>query len=282
MIRWLYKRRAVVVWVEDVLTKEYLRVLWQDPKIAFAVAAGRDAVSSLTTDARSGSDARKNVFGIRDRDFGDTNFPDWKPDTCIFTLPRYEIENYLLDWDALAGCAGEGLRRSAAEIERRVKKRATALTWWASCKRALLDLRMELTGSFPADPTQDEITDRASALNYVLKTNDWHGHVCGLLTTNLANYSVANNLSKYHGEIKQTINAGDWPETFPGKPLLREARSYVRGAKGALTPEEADVDLAKAVANWQVDHKQQPADLMTLRDCVIKRTGLPTRSSRHP
>ena len=322
MLRSLYKRRAVVLWVEDELTKEYLRALWQkDPRIGFAVAAGREGVSALTTDARSGPDQRTNVFGVQDRDFGETNFPDWAdPGTVIFRLRRYEIENYLLDWDALAGCATQGLHRNADEIERRVKngaeelvwwaackrllcdlrvqvkarfptgptqmerrvkKRAEELGWWAACKRLLSDLRVQVTGSFPADPARDKITDHGSALDYILKTNGWHGHVCGLPETSLENNSIASNLSKYHKEIKQTINAGDWPETFPGKPLFRAARGYItnlrEGSKG-----EDDIDLAKAVADEQVRKGRQPPDLMALRDCLIKRTGLSIRSSRHP
>ncbi len=280
MLRSLYKRRAVVVWVEDELTKEYLRALWQkDPRIGFAVAGGRESVSALTTGARSGPDQRTNVFGVRDKDFGETNFPDWtNPHAYVFTIPRYEVENYLLDWDALANCAAEGLTRRASEIERRVKKRATALTWWVVCKRSLSDLRIELTRSFPPDPTQDEITDHTSALDYILETKDWHRHVCGLPRANLAENSIASNLSKYHNEIKQTINAGDWPQTFPGKPLFREARSYIRGSKGSLAPGEADIDLAEAVAEWQVSNDRRPSDLVALRECLLKRTGLAARS----
>jgi len=275
MLRSLYKRRAVIVWVEDELTKEYIRALWRDNRIGFAVAAGREGVSALTTDARSGPDRQTNVFGVRDRDFGETNFPDWaNPDTSVFRLPAYEIEDYLLDWDALAGCAAKRLRRNAAQIERRVKKRAEALTWWAACKRSLSDLHVELTGSFPPDPAQDEIPDRTSALDYILKTKDWHSHVCGLPRTDLAKNSIANNLSKYHKEIKQAIDAGQWVQHFPGKPLFREARSYARGQKGDLSPGEADIDLAKAVADWQVKNKQQPSDLTLLHNCVLKRAGI--------
>ncbi|HUT05033.1 MAG TPA: DUF4435 domain-containing protein [bacterium] len=276
MLKSLYKTRAVVVWVEDELTKEYLRTLWQkDPRIGFAVAAGREGVSSLTNDARSAPDQRTNVFGVRDRDFGETNFPDWtNADTFLFRLPAYEIENYLLDWDALAGCAGEELRRNAAEIERRVKKRAAALTWWAACKRALNQIHTELTSGFPADPTQEEMSCLTGALNYVLKTNNWHCRACGLANGPLDKSAISDSLTRYHSDNELALDNASWLTSFPGKRLYREARSYVRGASDDGTAVAADIDLAKAIANWQVDNKRPPSDLVTLRKCLLQRAGL--------
>ena len=280
MLRLLYKRRAVVVWVEDGLTKEYLSALWNDQRIGFAVAAGREGVSALTTDARSGPDQRTNVFGIRDRDFGETNFQHWKdPNTCLFTLSRFEIENYLLDWDALKDCAEAGLRRNSAGIARRVKRRAETLAWWAACKRSLSDVHIELTGSFPDDPTQDEITDHTSALDYILETDGWHKQVCGLPKTDLSKNSIAQRLTDYHNEMTQDVKSGDWVKTFPGKPLLREARSYIRSSKRTGSAAEADVDLARDIAKWQFpkpprNEDRRPADLVLLHDVLLQRAGL--------
>ena len=209
MLRSLYSTRKIVVWVEDELTKEYLSALWRDKRIGFAVAAGREGVSALTNDARSGSDQRTNVFGVRDKDFGETNFPDWtNPDTYLFILPRHEIENYLLDWDALKAYGDERLgtdarkqvKRDAREIERRVKKRAAKLTWWAACKKMLSELHAELASEFPRDPTQEEITCLVGALNYILKTNDWHRRVCNLPCGPLDANSISNSLTRYHDE----------------------------------------------------------------------------------
>ncbi|OQY60141.1 MAG: hypothetical protein B6245_02950 [Desulfobacteraceae bacterium 4572_88] len=55
------------------------------------------------------NDLQKNgyghVFGFTDRDFRKTNRTSWNnPDMLIYKPDHFEIENYLLEWEALAGC----------------------------------------------------------------------------------------------------------------------------------------------------------------------------------
>ncbi len=276
MLKRLYETRKIVVWVEDELTREYLRALWQDERISFAVAGGRDGVSQLTNTARSKPISHKNVFGIRDRDFGETNLENWgKTKTLIFKLPQYEIENYLLDWEALLNCRSQNLKRDASEIQHRVKKRAKKLIWWAACKRTLSSLHFDLTETFPKSPKQNEASDHAAALNYILTTKDWHSHICSLPGTSLTKSSISDALTKCHAKIKQIINDGKWPNLFPGKPLFREARSYVCGQRGQDSKGYADVDLARKIAEWQVKKNSPPSELIDLRNILLKRLNLP-------
>lgn len=95
-----YVSRGIVLWVEDDLTRTYLRALWQDPEIRFLVAGGSEAVVAAVRDARV--NAHANVFGVRDRDFMDSNHADWlvpHKQTEVFRPQRHEIERVCVEQD---------------------------------------------------------------------------------------------------------------------------------------------------------------------------------------
>ena len=126
----------IIVWVEDALTESYLNRLWDDNQIRILVAGSGPTVEAATTDARRAG--LKSVFGVRDRDFGRTNFGMWTDygkEIRVFRLPRHEMENYLLDWAALAGCTENRRGKKADDIETEVKKHAASLDWWLATKR---------------------------------------------------------------------------------------------------------------------------------------------------
>src|SRR5438093_2121566 len=94
-----------VLWVEDQASYEYLLVVWSDPQIRLLIGGGRDGVRGMVNQARS--ERHTHVFGLIDRDFDASNRGRWaSPATCpsVFRPEVHEIENYLLDADALAGC----------------------------------------------------------------------------------------------------------------------------------------------------------------------------------
>lgn len=102
-----FYRGAINLWVEDELTRDYLRKVWQeDPAIVFYVGGGNEGITAVLKEAELAG--LHNVFALIDRDFGITNRADWNNPAKTsrrFVGSVHEVENHLLDADALAGCA---------------------------------------------------------------------------------------------------------------------------------------------------------------------------------
>ena len=99
-------RGIINLWVEDELTREYLSAVWNDPTaVFFPIGGGNEGVGAVVKDAESAG--FPNVFGLIDRDFRPTtNRSHWSSPVKTFrtfVLPVHEIENDLLDPEALAG-----------------------------------------------------------------------------------------------------------------------------------------------------------------------------------
>jgi hypothetical protein len=266
----------IIVWVEESLAEVYLNGLWEDNEIRIMVAGCAETVRAVTEDARKGG--FKHVFGVRDKDFGTTNFDKWrkyKEKIDVFRLPRHEMENYLLDWPALAGCTENRRNKSAQEIEVEIKDVAASLAWWLATKWTLSDLSANLSKGFPREPGQMKIEDDKEALNYIL-TCGWYQYVCKLPKTSLTKAKIKSLLTKYHERVHRALSTKEWIEVFPGKELLRKARSFIGHPKRKGTKTDADIDLAKAIAEWQrpnpeKEEDRRPKDLMTLRNSLHQR-----------
>jgi hypothetical protein len=127
----LYKNRPITLWVEDGLTRAWLRGLWDDADIGLLVAGGNDAVAGAVRDARGAGHG--NVFGVRDRDFLATNRAAWLDPTkqpTVFVTEAHELENHLLDFDGLAALSPNHnrQRKTAAQLEAVVGRRARRAT----------------------------------------------------------------------------------------------------------------------------------------------------------
>lgn len=141
-----YGRAPIILWVEDRLTREYLGELWGNPTdVAFYVAGGESGVRSMVADATGGG--FRHVSGIVDREFRDSNIDRWpslREQGVACRLPRFEIENYLLDPEALAACASPRTPRTSGEIAMRIRTEAAGMVWWMACG----DVRSGMYGAF--------------------------------------------------------------------------------------------------------------------------------------
>ena len=109
-------RGIINLWVEDELTREYLSAVWNDPTaVFFLIGGGNEGVGAVVKDAESAGFA--NVFGLIDRDFRPTtNRSHWSSPVKTFrtfVLPVHEIENDLLDPEALVASRLNTLRRTS-------------------------------------------------------------------------------------------------------------------------------------------------------------------------
>src|SRR5271166_1167558 len=130
------------LWVEDSLTTEYLSTVWSDPDVRFLIGGGNEGVRAIVKDAEEAGFL--NVFGLTDRDFRPTNKSSWNDPAKTFrtfVLPVHEIENYLLDPDALSTSRLNNRSLSADDIEKRIEEAASRLCWWAACRDVLAELK---------------------------------------------------------------------------------------------------------------------------------------------
>ena len=48
----LYNRAPIMLWVEDTLTRDYLKEVWaNDPRVGFLIGGGKAAVRAIVEDA---------------------------------------------------------------------------------------------------------------------------------------------------------------------------------------------------------------------------------------
>jgi hypothetical protein len=168
-------RGKVNLWVEDALSRDYLKECWDgDPDIFFLTAGGKGSILAAVNDAHHRGYG--NVFGFRDRDFEPSNYGRWRntrKNPLCFVPTVHEVENYLLDAPALAGCVFNTGDRTPEAIAQRMRKEAGKLVWWMACRAVIAGLHDEFTQDFPEHPKCDAVTDHATASNYII-SQDWY------------------------------------------------------------------------------------------------------------
>lgn len=249
--------------VEDEYTRIYLRELWQDPSIGYVVANSKEAVGAVVDALRA--DGLDHVFGVRDRDFGPTNHSAWSAKTTrVFTLPAHEIENYSLDFDALAQIRLNSRRMPATDIKKLVYATASSMIWWMACRKLLSDLDFQILDGFPGHPTVSSISDKKDAENF-LSTNPWLSN----LSTRMSKFTLKELtalLESAYAEKLYELKKGHWVHSFSGKELLAQARNQLFVSSKGVTVQTTD--WALEVARW---HNQQgiPQHLQDLYDALM-------------
>ncbi len=268
----------MVLWVEDSLTREYLRAVWgSSAGIAFRLGGGNDGVRAIVKAFQE--EGHRNVFGRTDRDFRPSNRADWlNPAKTFrtFVLPVHEVENYLLDPRALHASRYQNRGLNAADIEARMDSRAAQLCWWAACRDVIAELKRRFREPFVPDPSQSVI-DGSSA----------HAHICGSdwfvkLGTEAGRSAadVHSLLAAAHGEARGRLADGTWRQEFAGKEVLRDVAGWIcdrtKIPRFPRPDSEFHADLAKGVAAWQVANGAVPPDLSVLRTALEARIARPS------
>lgn len=267
-------RGKINLWVEDVLTREYLKDIWEDdPDFFFLIAGGKENISAILKDAEE--QGYSNVFGYVDRDFGQSNRAGWTDMTkCArrFVSDLHEIENFLLDKDALAGCALNTESRSAPEIDDRLKARASELVWWMACRSVIIELRKDFREDFLEHPKCPDVCDLDSAEKYIT-SQGWFSGLKARADKVSATGEIRKCVTTAKGFMTNTIDDGSWRIHFSGKELFRHVRGWVYTKPPRLdaSKTELDLDVAKSVARWQVDNGSVPPELMDLRQAMRQR-----------
>jgi len=270
-----FYRGAINLWVEDQLTEVYLRKVWSDdPSVRFFVGGGNEGVAAVLKEAELAG--LGNVFAYIDRDFGITNQPDWNNSAKTshrFVSSVHEVENHLLDSDALAGCSLNTARRSAGDITARLQKHASHLAWWMAGRSVIAEVKKAFHQDFPEHPKCPPVVDQATAEAY-LAAIPWFEQMRDFAPS-LSAVNLNERLAVHHATVAGWINSGEWSKEFPGKELFRHIRGWVytkppQVASAALR----DADLGKAVGEWQAANHRVPQELAELLTALKTRTGV--------
>jgi hypothetical protein len=267
-------RRPMNLWVEDALTSEYLNEAWREPRILFLIAGSSESVKPVVTQARA--NGATNVFGLIDRDFEATNEPRWaNPDLRHFILRAHEMENYLLDAEAIAGCEVNNRERLAAEIQARMSQFAESLLYWMAANAVIKRIRQTCLNDFIVRPKQAELRSEGEILTYI-KSSPWYqgfpGRVSEISSTKIIQDWIDDEVAKLSEDLKN----GNWCRTFCGKEIFRNVRAFVYDPPVAPSVSSAthDIDLARSIARWQASNIRIPADLVALLKHIRTKVGV--------
>jgi hypothetical protein len=259
-------RQAINLWVEDSLTSEYLKDVWGISNLLCLISGSSDSVEPAVKDAQR--NGVTNVFGVVDRDFYETNYANWgNPEMRYFVLPVHELENYLIDPAALAGCDANNNNRTEAEIAARMRDRALKLLWWMACRHTMKRLRRICWDNFIPVPKASQVTDLRSACNHIIST-DWYS----TFPANVAQITNPAQVQTWVEDAAATYSADlgteAWRRSFAGKELFRHVRGYIYQPPQPANSSVYDTDVAKSVAKWQVDNGQIPPELNDLLTAI--------------
>jgi hypothetical protein len=260
------------------LTKEYLQRIWQpeDQLFQILIAGGLENISAVVHDLQE--NGYGNVFGFADRDFRESNRARWgnpSPQMLIYRPDRFEIENYLLDWNALAGC-DENIshrRRTQADIEQRAIQCANKMLCWMACRRVLSDFYDRLVSHFPAHPKPDRIKTLQDAENYIKNARNWWNDFPRHSTDIQDSNTLSNDLQTAYDGSEDDLSSDKWIANFPGKEIFRSVRGFLFNQAYAGA-EVMDTDLAKSVADWQINNNSVPSELIELKDSMRNRLNV--------
>ncbi len=271
-----YRPDRIHLWVEDSVTREYLGACWNDSDIVFHIAGGNQGVDAILKDAQD--QGFVTVFGFVDQDFGPTNRGDWRNPAKTFrrfVSGAHEVENYLLDTEALAGCNLNTDRRTPAQITQRFEQRAAELVWWTACRRVIKQLRAEFCQGFVTHPKCPDVTDLQTAQGWIV-TQDWFKQIKARANLVSTPGEIAQRLNVAYRDADTELKDGRWRTSFSGKELFRHARDYVYTKHPAPTASatDLDADVARSVAQWQVASNRVPAEVTELRMALRDRLGI--------
>lgn len=268
----LYSGPAIVLWVEDVLTRQYLSRVWgQPPEVRLLVAGNNDAVKAMVVAAGR---HYPHVFGVVDRDLGTTNRPDWgKPTKRVFRLPRHEIENYLLDPFDLVSCPIHNRNRTQADIGQQLQSLVSQQPAWLAYRRVIRDIERDLGHNQPGVPSCASVPTPDVAIHEIVGC-DW----ITTLSQRTVQWSdqavIAQNVQNRYAEYLASVSNGIWRDDFSGKEIFTPIRDFLYAPRPNAGPDH-DADFAAEVGSWQAANNRVPTDIADLLATLRTRVGLP-------
>lgn len=276
----------IPIFVEDPETAIYFESLF--PELAtqyyFDVASGFFGVASRLQSHKE-KHPESVAFGIRDRDYGQDESSKWKDvEQFNLSLRRFEIENYCLDWEALAHYSQERLsialkpetiRMFAVEYAHDIIYAVAynAMSWQSDsrfCKMLPSAVKiyakpysrlseLERTKTITTLQEAESLFDATDFSQFLING----GNVQTALTETRRQIALLSE--RYLADLGAMDDVWIW--TFPGKEILRAicAEFFNMGSDNQ--------SVIRFVAEWQ-SKAGVPSDLKELKDCIRRKSGL--------
>jgi len=268
----LYNHDPVCLWVEDEETRSYLNTVWGDGQIGILVAGGVENVRVAVHAARK--DGVDKVFGFRDRDFGVSNVDRWMPPGPmeVFVGDALEVESYLLDATAIAGCTVNTAGRTAHDIEAEMERLAGELVWWMSCRKTIASIRDDVVGDFLPHPKRTVVRSLQDAEGAILAASWWTTRL-PVIASKVTEARVRKDLGDNHAHYDAMLRAGGWRTGFSAKEIFEQLLGWVYTKRRPPDP-AGRLDFVKAIARAQVDLGRVPREAVDLRVALRSRVGI--------
>lgn len=240
--------------LEDPRTYDYFSTLFNadTSTVQMVAVGGSDGVEGLVAVSwEIEAQSPVHAIGWRDRDFGHDNLSRLQDTNIhVFRGTCHEIENYLLDWTALAGCdlavrydkRGIDYRQKALEL-------ATSMLYDTVCCDVLYALQCEYTAGFPACPLKRRpkvpVQSRADVEQYLL-TDTWVKNRAGEIQILFSDAEIKGRIDETEKRYQSALASptDDWRVLFPGKEIFEKLVRSVYGGVGIS-------DVVKSIAEYQ-------------------------------
>lgn len=266
----LYKTKKVYVWVEDNETRTYLDAVWDDPEMGLLVAGGHENIHAVVKSSRQNKFT--HVFGFRDRDFGRSNRAHWnRPDTEVMTSEAFELENLVLDSEAMAACDVNTSGKNAAQIEAELLRLAAELPWWMSCRHAITRIHDAVAGQFIGHPKRGDVKTQHEA-EAAIFTSQWWAAVLPTIGNAMTQPAVQTSLQHNHASYSAMLGNDQWRTHFSGKEVLRDVVTRIWTKRHSA---QLHFDFVQAIGRAQRSAGRVPDEIRELRAVLRARMGLP-------
>ncbi|MDM8517547.1 hypothetical protein QUF76_15230 [Desulfobacterales bacterium HSG16] len=137
----------------------------------------------------------------------------------------------------------------------------------------IYDCHERLTDHFPEHPKIIDINSFLDAETYIKTTRGWWNRFPEHAAYIQNSANLTTNLHDAYTVNQKDLNDGKWVENFSGKEIFRMIRGFLFNRR-YNSNEVMDTDLAKSVADWQIENNVVSLELMDLKNSIMNRVGL--------
>lgn len=271
-----FEGRRAGLYVEDEMTYEYVDSLIGPFRklIGMKIVGGaRSVLGCVEDDFRNGI---RHTYGVIDRDYARDSSCGWNfAHGRCYCLPCHEIENYLLDWNALETFKDTDVGNVKTADQWRGVAFAVASKYLYSVayNQVLFNVRKRLLEAYPCQKKMrtspaggggfkfdsDAIESKDAVVEAIQQT-DWFQDLSRRLgeiaSTDWMRNRVSEVVKQYQDEMNSSADI--WVRTFPGKEMFRAIVSSM------FADRTRQVELARHVGKWQRKAGAVPDDFKKL------------------
>lgn len=251
------------LYVEDGLTEQYLGDLFRLDSgwLSIKQVGGNQAVKAMVVAERARGN--EQAFGWQDSDFGGDNTKKWnEAGTHVFRGTYHEIENYMLDWEAME--KGEKSSKGFS-VQQIAHDFAKTMVFAVACCSELHALQRFIGQDFPCFPVKqsemDELQSVEDAVRFIREqpeNNPWIPRITSDFAVLTSAESIRENVAKQVAYLHNALAGDSWRVVMPGKEIFRHVLHKV------FHGDVDDLSFAKSIADWQRNNKTVPDELQQL------------------